>query len=38
MSSRPADHAIEQEQAAKYALDDLLGRTADDPKFEGLGH
>jgi hemerythrin-like domain-containing protein len=33
---RMADHAIEQEQAAKFVLDDLLGRKADDPKFEEL--
>src|SRR3954454_6036007 len=33
---RMADHAIEQEQAAKYVLDDLLGREPDDPTFEEL--
>jgi hemerythrin superfamily protein len=33
---RLADHAIEQEQAAKYVLDDLIGVKADDPKFEEL--
>jgi hemerythrin superfamily protein len=31
-----ADHAIEQEQAAKFVLDDLIGRKPDDPKFEEL--
>lgn len=31
---RLADQAIEQEQEAKRILDDLLGRKADDPKFE----
>jgi hemerythrin-like domain-containing protein len=31
-----ADHAIEQEQAAKYVLNDLVGIKADDPKFEQL--
>ena len=31
-----ADHAVEQEQAAKYVLNDLIGVKADDPKFEEL--
>jgi hemerythrin-like domain-containing protein len=31
-----ADHAIEQEQAAKFVLEDLIGRKPDDPKFEEL--
>jgi hemerythrin superfamily protein len=31
-----ADHAIEQEQAAKYVLNDLIGVKPDDPKFEEL--
>jgi hypothetical protein len=33
---RLADHAIEQEQAAKYVLNDLLGVKVDDPRFEEL--
>jgi hemerythrin-like domain-containing protein len=33
---RLADHAVEQEQAAKYVLNDLIGVKADDPKFEEL--
>lgn len=33
---RLADHAVEQERAAKHALNDLIGLTADDPKFEEL--
>jgi hemerythrin-like domain-containing protein len=31
-----ADQAIEQEQAAKYVLNDLIGMKPDDPKFEEL--
>ncbi|GAA4489257.1 hypothetical protein GCM10023191_019760 [Actinoallomurus oryzae] len=31
-----ADHAIEQEQAAKFILNDLIGMKTDDPKFEEL--
>jgi hemerythrin superfamily protein len=31
-----ADHAIEQEQAAKFVLNDLIGVKPDDPKFEEL--
>jgi hemerythrin-like domain-containing protein len=33
---RLADHAVEQEQAAKYVLNDLIGVNADDPVFEEL--
>lgn len=33
---RLADEAIEQEQKAKYVLDDLIGVKAGDPKFEQL--
>jgi hemerythrin-like domain-containing protein len=33
---RLADHAVEQEQAAKHVLDELIGLKADDPKFEEL--
>jgi hemerythrin superfamily protein len=33
---RLADQAIEQEQAGKYVLNDLMGTKADDPKFEEL--
>jgi hemerythrin superfamily protein len=31
-----ADHAIEQEQAAKFVLDELIGMKPDDPRFEEL--
>lgn len=31
-----ADHAIEQEVAAKYVLNDLIGLKPDDPNFEEL--
>jgi hemerythrin-like domain-containing protein len=31
-----ADHAIEQEQAAKFVLNDLIGKKPDDPEFEEL--
>ncbi|WP_285578704.1 hemerythrin domain-containing protein [Actinoallomurus iriomotensis] len=33
---RLADHAVEQEQAAKHVLNDLIGLKADDPKFDEL--
>jgi hemerythrin superfamily protein len=33
---RLADHAVEQEQAAKRVLNDLIGLKADDPRFEEL--
>ena len=33
---RLADHAVEQEQAAKYVPNDLIGVKADDPTFEEL--
>jgi hemerythrin superfamily protein len=33
---RLADHAVEQEQAAKQVLNDLIGVKADDPKFQQL--
>src|SRR4051812_3588438 len=31
-----ADHAVEQEQSAKYVLNDLIGMSADKPEFEEL--
>ena len=33
---RLADHAVEQEQAAKYVLNDLIGVKPDDPRFDEL--
>jgi hemerythrin-like domain-containing protein len=33
---RLADHAVEQEQKAKFVLDDLIGLSADKPEFEEL--